>query len=112
MEKSKKQITDELRDSYTKKLAEFFSTECDTDVCRTAAGTIMIPVVDSEGEDRWVKISVIIPKEATEENGTDGYSLQQEYQLKIKAAETRRAEREAASKTKKSKTQNSSEVKS
>jgi predicted Zn-dependent protease len=49
----------------------------------------MFPTVDAAGEDRWVKVSVIIPKDANEEDGTDGYSLAREYQLKVDAAEER-----------------------
>ena len=51
----------------------------------------MIPAVDCEGDDRWVKFSVIIPKDADEANGTDGYALAQEYQLKQEAAVERKA---------------------
>jgi hypothetical protein len=54
----------------------------------------MIPAVDDAGEDRWVKISVIIPKDANEEDGTDGYSLAQEYELKLQAAAERKERRE------------------
>ena len=79
---AKKNITDELRANFTADLADFLSQKYDVDVCQTAAGTLMIPAVDSEGEDRWVKFSVIIPKEADEENGNDGYSLAREEQLK------------------------------
>jgi hypothetical protein len=67
----------------------------DSDVCQTAACTFMCPTVDATGEDRWVKVSVIIPKEASEENGTDGYALAQEYKLKLQAAEERAARAEA-----------------
>lgn len=94
---TKKNITDELRANYTKDLIEFLSTKYDTDVCHTAAGTLMIPVVDSEGEDRWIKFSVIIPKEADEESGNDGYSLAHEYQLKLEAAAARKQKAEQKS---------------
>ena len=61
----------------------------------------MIPAVDSEGEDRWVKFSVIIPKDADEESGTDGYSLAREYDLKLEAAAARKAKQaEKAAKAK------------
>lgn len=93
----KKNITDELRASFVISLAEFLAEKYDCDICQTAAGTLMIPTVDSEGEDRWVKFSVIIPKEATEENGNDGYSLAQDYKLKLDAAAERKAKREAES---------------
>ena len=94
---TQKNITDQLRNRFTADLAEFLAAKYDVDVCRTAAGTLMIPAIDTEGEDRWVKFSVIIPKDADEENGTDGYSLAQEYQLKLDAAAARKAENERKS---------------
>ena len=95
---TQKNITDQLRARFTADFTEFLAQKYDVDVCRTAAGTLMIPAVDDAGEDRWVKISIIIPKDADEENGTDGYSLAQEYNLKLQAAADRkeRREREAA----------------
>ena len=87
---TKKNITDQLRADFTKALSNFLSEKYDVDVCQTAAGTLMIPTVDSEGEDRWVKFSIIIPKEASEEEGTDGYALAREYQLKLEAAVRRK----------------------
>jgi len=95
---TQKNITDQLRARFTADFTEFLAQKYDVDVCRTAAGTLMIPAVDDAGEDRWVKISIIIPKDADEENGTDGYSLAQEYSLKLQAAADRkeRREREAA----------------
>lgn len=88
MAASQKQITDALRAQWTKELMNFVS-RTDTDVCQTAAGTFMFPIIDATGEDRWVKVSVIIPKAAEENEGTDGYSLAREYELKQQAAEER-----------------------
>lgn len=105
---TKKNVTDQLRADFTKALSNFLSEKYDVDVCQTAAGTLMIPTVDSEGEDRWVKFSIIIPKEASEEEGTDGYALAHEYQLKLEAAAARKAK--AAEKSAKAK-ENSKNVK-
>jgi hypothetical protein len=91
---TQKNITDQLRARFTADFTEFLAQKYDVDVCRTAAGTLMIPAVDDAGEDRWVKISIIIPKDADEENGTDGYSLAQEYNLKLQAAADRKERRE------------------
>ena len=91
---TQKNITDQLRARFTADFTEFLAQKYDVDVCRTAAGTLMIPTVDDAGEDRWVKISVIIPKDANEEDGTDGYSLAQEYELKLQAAADRKERRE------------------
>ena len=90
MATSQKQVTDSLRANWTADFMAHISNNYDTDVCQTAAGTFMFPCVDALGNDRWVKVSIIIPKEASEEDGTDGYSLAQEYQLKLDAAEERK----------------------
>ena len=91
---TQKNITDQLRARFTADFTEFLAQKYDVDVCRTAAGTLMIPTIDDAGEDRWVKISVIIPKDANEEDGTDGYSLAHEYELKLQAAADRKERRE------------------
>lgn len=95
MATSKKEINDKLRNEFTNDLYDFLCAKYDCDVCRTAAGTLMIPTVDSEGEDRWIKFSIVIPKDACEENGNDGYSLSKEYDLKLAAAAERKRKQEA-----------------
>lgn len=105
---TQKNVTDQLRANFTADLTEFLAQKYDVDVCQTAAGTLMIPTVDAAGEDRWVKFSIIIPKEASEEEGNDGYSLAHDYQQKMieksaKRAEKEKISREKAEKSKKSK---------
>ena len=103
MASNQKQITDTLRAEWTATFKAFVDNNFNTDVCQTAAGTFMFPVVDAAGEDRWVKVSVIIPKDANEEDGTDGYSLAREYQLKQDAAEERARKREEEANAKRAK---------
>ena len=94
MATNQKAVTDSLRAEWTATFKAFVDNNFNTDVCQTAAGTFMFPVVDAAGEDRWIKVSIIIPKDANEEDGTDGYSLAREYQLKVDAAEERARKRE------------------
>ena len=57
--------------------------------------------MDSQMFSASLKVSVIIPKEASEENGSDGYALAQDYRMKLEAAEERArkaAEKAAAAK--------------
>lgn len=103
MASNQKQITDTLRAEWTATFKAFVDNNFNTDVCQTAAGTFMFPVVDAAGEDRWVKVSVIIPKDANEEDGTDGYSLAHEYKLKCDAAEERARKREEEANAKRAK---------
>ena len=106
---TQKNITDQLRANFTADLTEFLAQKYDVDVCQTAAGTLMIPTVDATGEDRWVKFSIIIPKEASEEEGTDGYSLARDYQQKIAEKSAKRAEKEKISREKAEKSKKSKE---
>ena len=106
---TQKNITDQLRANFTADLTEFLAQKYDVDVCQTAAGTLMIPTVDAAGEDRWVKFSIIIPKEASEEEGNDGYSLARDYQLKIAEKSAKRAEKEKISREKAEKSKKSKE---
>jgi hypothetical protein len=106
---TQKNITDQLRANFTADLAEFLTQKYDVDVCQTAAGTLMIPTVDAAGEDRWVKFSIIIPKEASEEEGNDGYSLARDYQLKMIEKSAKRAEKEKISREKTEKSKKSKE---
>lgn len=103
MASNQKQITDSLRAEWTATFKAFVDNNFNTDVCQTAAGTFMFPVVDAAGEDRWVKVSVIIPKDANEADGTDGYSLAHEYKLKQDAAEERARKREEEANAKRAK---------
>ena len=106
---TQKNITDQLRANFTADLTEFLAQKYDVDVCQTAAGTLMIPTVDAAGEDRWVKFSIIIPKEVSEEEGNDGYSLARDYQLKIAEKSAKRAEKEKISREKAEKSKKSKE---
>ena len=106
---TQKNITDQLRANFTADLSEFLAQKYDVDVCQTAAGTLMIPTVDAAGEDRWVKFSIIIPKEASEEEGNDGYSLARDYQQKIAEKSAKRAEKEKISREKAEKSKKSKE---
>ena len=103
MATNQKAVTDSLRAEWTATFKAFVDNNFNTDVCQTAAGTFMFPVVDAAGEDRWVKVSIIIPKGANEEDGTDGYSLAREYQLKVDAAEERARKREEEANAKRAK---------
>ena len=98
---TQKAIDDALRAQYMEDLRAFFEQKYDCDVCQTATGSLMIPTIDAAGEERWIKFSVIVPKSAAEDAGTDGYSLAREYQLKLDAAKERKARQAAKAKAKK-----------
>lgn len=93
MATSAKTVTDNLRNEFIQKIIDHFSLE--TDVLQTASGTVYLPTTDELGDDRWIKISVIVPK-ASEEDGTDGYSLAKEYEMTVAERNEKKAKAEKA----------------
>lgn len=67
------------------------------ELMQTAGGTWYFLAKDMDGKDTWCKLGIIIPKNACEEEATDGYSLHEEYEMKLKAAAERKAKAAAKS---------------
>lgn len=92
-----KKANDALRAQYTAKLMELL--QADEDVQRTNTGEFAFPVVDNEGEDNWVVITVKIPTGSRDGDPYDGYSEAESYALKLKdKAEKAKAAAEAKAK--------------
>lgn len=89
-----KKANDALRAKYTAKLIELLKD--DEDVLRTGSGEIAFPVVDSEGEDNWVIMTVKIPTGSRDGEIYDGYSVAEDFALKT--AEKEAKAKEAAAK--------------
>ena len=85
-----KKANDALRAQYLAKLIEKFKD--DEDVLRTGTGEIAFPVVDCEGEDNWVIVSVKIPTGSRDGELYDGYSMAEDYQIKVAAKEAKAQE--------------------
>ena len=93
-----KKANDALRAKYLAQLIEKFKD--DEDVLRTGTGEIAFPVVDEEGEDNWVVITVKIPTGSRDGEVYDGYSMAEDYTMKV-AAKEEKAKEAAAKKAKK-----------
>ena len=89
---SAKVVTDNLRNEWVTRIRNFL--EKDYDVMQTASGTLYVACIDEVGDDRWVKLSAIVPK-ASEEDGTDGYSLAKEYEMSCAEKAERQALKDA-----------------
>lgn len=94
---SAKVVTDTLRNAWVETIKCLLETE-NCEVLQTASGTLYVPCLDQLGDERWVKLSIIIPK-ASEEDGTDGYSLAKDYEMTC----AEKAEKQAAKDAEKAK---------
>jgi hypothetical protein len=59
---------------------------------RTGTGEIAFPVVDEEGEDNWVVITVKIPTGSRDGDAYDGYSMAEDYAMNVAKKETKAKE--------------------
>lgn len=100
--KSNRALNDELRKVYMEKIKAFLESEGE-EVLVTAGGELCFPVVDSEGNDKWIQLPFKVPSGSRDGDAFDGYALAEEYQMaqKEKAAKKAEADRKKAEKAKK-----------
>lgn len=94
MAKSKAQLHEALRAKYLAKIIEAFSDE-DTDILRVASGEIALPCVDEENNDEFITITVKVPKGSRDGEPYDGYSLAEDYEMKVAQNAEKKAKAEA-----------------
>lgn len=70
-----------IREEIIQKLKDFFIAGGE-DFLRTAQGEFCFPVVDKNGEDKFVQIVVKIPKGSRDGEPFDGYGLAEDFQMK------------------------------
>jgi flagellar biosynthesis/type III secretory pathway protein FliH len=96
---SKKATNDALRMDYTNKLVEALAA-LGEEVLRVGSNEIAIPVVDAEGEDNFVTFTVKVPTGSRDGDAYDGYSMAQDYSMKLEEKKAK-AEKAAADKARK-----------
>ena len=94
--KTQKSLNDELRALYLERVQSVLSA--DDEVLVVGSNELAIPVVDSEGNEKWVVLTVKVPTGERGGDPYDGYSVAQDYQMNLanKAARAAEKERKAA----------------
>ena len=94
---TQKQRDEELKTDFLNRVADFLSSEDggEEEVLRVKSNEIAIPVVDSEGNERWVVLTFKVPTGERGGDGYDGYSMAEDYQMKQAAKAEKKAEKEA-----------------
>ena len=96
---SKKATNDALRLDYTNKLVEALAA-LGEEVLRVGSNEIAIPVVDAEGEDNYVTVTIKVPTGSRDGDAYDGYSMAQDYAMRQEEKKAK-AEKAAADKARK-----------
>lgn len=104
--KTQTALDNELRAVYIEKVAELFKADGE-EVLRTGSSEVAFPVVDSEGNEKFVVVSVKVPKGERKDGYVpyDGYSVAEEYEInqREKAEKKAKADVEKAKKIAKDK---------
>ena len=102
MAKTQKSLNDALRTMYVQRVSECLSAE--DDVLMVGANELAVPVVDSEGNEKWVVITIKVPSGSRDGDAYDGYAMAQDYQMRQTAKADKAKERERKSAERKAKT--------
>ena len=96
---TRKQLDEEIKLRFLEGVVEHFENVCE-EVLRVKSNEIALPVLDSEGEERWLVLTFKVPTGERGGDAYDGYSMAEDYQMKLaeKAEKAKAKEAEAAKK--------------
>lgn len=84
-----KQLNDQLRNQYLDQIIALFNGNGE-DVLRTNSNEISFPVVDANGDDQFITITVKVPTGTHDGELYDGYAIAADYAAKQAAAAEKR----------------------
>lgn len=94
-----KSLDSKLREKWVSTLAQMF-TDAGEEVVQYKSNEICLPVLDEDGNEKWVQFVVKVPKGSRDGDEFDGYAMREEYQMK-QEAKAEKAKADAEKKAKK-----------
>ena len=91
MARTQKSLNDELRAMYLERVHTCLSAE--DEVLVVGANELAVPVVDTDGNEKWIVLIVKIPTGSRDGDAYDGYAMAEDYCLRQKAKTEKAAER-------------------
>jgi hypothetical protein len=105
MASNTKQLCDNLRAQWFDTFKNFLEGQGE-EVLQTASNELAIPVVDAEGGEHFIVITVKVPSGSRDGDAYDGYAVAEDYAMKCaerKAKAEEKARKDAERKAKKDK---------
>ena len=93
---TRKQLDEAIKLRFLEGVTEHLEN-CGEEVLRVKSNEIALPVVDDEGEERWIVLTFKVPTGERGGDAYDGYSMAQDYQMKLAEKAAKQADREAKS---------------
>ena len=102
MAKTVRALNDEVRMQYMQRINECLSAE--DEVLVVGSNELAIPVVDSEGNEKWIVLTVKVPTGSRDGDVYDGYAMAEDYRMRQESKAAKVAERERKTAERKAKT--------
>ena len=87
-------LNNALRNTTLRDIIEFIASKYDVDVLSVSSSAVVFPTVDAEGNEKYVKISVSVPRGTRNGNGGydeyDGYAVAEDYKMEREEKEAKR----------------------
>lgn len=99
---TRKQLDEEIKLRFLEGVSEHLEN-CGEEVLRVKSNEIALPVVDDEGEERWLVLTFKVPTGERHGDPYDGYSMAEDYKMGLEKKAAKAAEKEAEVAKKKAK---------
>lgn len=100
MAKTAKVLNDEIKVRFLDGIAEHL-TQVGEEVLRVGSNEIALPVLDEDGNEKWLVLVFKVPTGSRDGDAYDGYSMAEDYKMKLAEKEAKaQAKAEKAAKDK------------
>ena len=81
MAKTAKVLNEEIKVRFLESIGEHLAM-CGEEVLRVGSNELALPVVDDEGNEKWLVLTFKVPTGSRDGDAYDGYSMAEDYQMK------------------------------
>ena len=81
MAKTAKVLNEEIKVRFLEDIGEHLAM-CGEEVLRVGSNELALPVVDEEGNEKWLVLTFKVPTGSRDGDAYDGYSMAEDYQMK------------------------------
>lgn len=91
---TRKQLDEEIKNRYLSGILEHLENAGE-EVLRVGSNELALPVVDEEGGERWLVLTFKVPTGTRQGEEYDGYSMKEDYEIKLQNKALKAAEKAA-----------------
>jgi len=92
MAKTAKVLNEEIKVRFLDGVAEHL-TQAGEEVLRVGSNEIALPVVDEDGNEKWLVLTFKVPTGSRDGDAYDGYAMAEDYQMKCEDKERKAKEK-------------------